>query len=81
MDLIDIMDKFSKEKDTKFFQFARYGQSYGATDKKPARVTIQMPIDICNNKNRNLGEIDNYFGIVMFIPKEKIKEFIKKEGS
>jgi len=38
-----------------------------------------MPIDICNNKNRNLGEIKDYFGIVMFIPKEKVKEFIDKE--
>jgi len=79
MDLIDIADRFFKENDTKFFQFIRDGASWGMTDKRSARVSIKMPIDICNNKNRNLGEIKDYFGIVMFIPKEKVKEFIDKE--
>lgn len=77
-DLLEIFNKFRKDDDTKIFQFVRNGQSYGATDKKPARVSIQMPNDICNNKNRNLGEIGKYLGIVMFMSKEKVEKFMKE---
>jgi len=77
--IIDIADNFIKENDTKFFRFVMNGQSWGATDKKPARVSIAMPPDICNNKNRNLGELNNWFIVCMAIPMEKFKKFIKSE--
>ena len=73
--LWEVFEKFKNDKDTVIFQFLKLGQSWGATDKKSARVSIQMPNDICNNKNRNLGEVNKYFGIVMFMPKEKVEKF------
>ena len=79
MDLIDIADNFFKEKDTKFFQFLLNGSSWGATKKRSCRCSISIPKDIANTENKNLGEVHNYFGIVMFIKKDKVKEFIKTE--
>ena len=76
--LREIFNKFREDDDTIIFQFLQAGTSYGATDKKPARVSIQMPNDICNNKNRNLGEIGKYIGIVMFMSKEKVVKFMKE---
>jgi len=76
--LLEIFEKFRKDDNTKIFQFVQTGTSYGATDKKPARVSIQIPGDICNNKNRNLGEIGKYLGIVMFMPKEKVVKFMNE---
>ena len=78
--LQEIFEKFRKDEDTILFQFMKYGQSWGATDKTPARVSIEIPNDICNNKNRNLGEVEKYTGIVMFILKEKVKEFMKENN-
>lgn len=76
--LFEIFEKFRNDKDTRIFQFIRVGSSYAATDKRSARVSIQMPNNICNNKNRNLGELNNYLGIVMFMPKEKVEKFMKE---
>ena len=77
--LFEIYKKFREDKDTFLFNMVRAGTSSGATDKKQARISIKIPFDICNNKNRNLGEIDDkYFGIMMFIPKKKVEKFIKE---
>lgn len=77
--LFEIFEKFRTDNDTILFNMVRAGTSTGATDKKQARISIKIPFDICNNKNRNLGEIDDkYFGIMMFIPKEKVEKYIKE---
>lgn len=76
--LREIFEKFRNDDGTRIFQFLRIGQSWGATNKRPARVSIQMPNDICNNENRNLGEINKYIGIVMFMDKEKVEKFMKE---
>ena len=77
--LSEIFERFRMENGTVFFQMVRCGTSTGATDKKQAKISIKIPFDICNNKNRNLGEIDDkYVGIIMFIPKEKVEKFMKE---
>ena len=76
--LREIFERFRKDDDTRIFRFMRAGTSYGATNKKPARVSIQMPNDICNNENRNLGEMSKYLGIVMLMDKEKVEKFMKE---
>ena len=77
--LFEIFEKFREDKDTLIFNMVRAGTSSGATDKKQARISIKIPFDICNNKNRNLGEIDDkYFGIMMFVPKIKLKKFMEE---
>lgn len=81
MDLYEIMTKL-KENDNgeiKAFPFIQYGSSYGAKGKKPARVSVQMPIDMCNENNRNLGELRKYKMLVIAIPKEKWEQVITEE--
>lgn len=76
--LSEIYNRFKSDNETLLFQFIRIGGT-GATDTKSAKVSIQIPIDICNNKNRNLGELNKYLGIVMFVPKEKAEKFMRGE--
>jgi len=76
--LFEVFKKFRNDEDTRIFQLIRVGNSTGATDKKQAKVSISIPNDICNNKNRNLGELNKYIGIVMIIPKEKVEKFMKE---
>ena len=70
--LSEIYNKFKNDKETILFQFVRMGGT-GATDKKSAKVSIQVPVEICNNKNRNLGELNKYLGIVCLFQKRKQK--------
>lgn len=81
MNLYEIMQKLRKKDngDIKTFSFIQYGSSYGANGKKPARVSIQMPIDMCNENNRNLGELRNWKMFIVAIPREKWKEVIEEE--
>lgn len=74
--LSEIFERFRMENGTVLFQFVQDGTSYGATDKRSARVSIQIPKDICNKENRNLGELRKYLGIVMFFDKEEAEKFM-----
>lgn len=76
--LFDIFDEFHDKPDTKIFQLVLNGACYGANKKKPARISIQMPIDICNENNKNLGELQDLFMIVMVMDKQKVKDFLDK---
>ena len=76
--LSEIFEKFRLEDGTVLFQMVRCGTSHGATDKKSASISIVVPKEISNNKNRNLGEVNKYVGIIMFIPKEKVEEFMRE---
>lgn len=83
VNLFDVFDHFKDSKDENMilFQFIQSGQSWGAKKKGKkeicAKVSIAVPYEICNPENRNLAEIRNYYGFVLFVPKEKVDNFVK----
>ena len=65
-------------KDCRVIRFSPYGTMYGANpkSKKPARVSIQLPKEICNT---NLKDLDNWVLVVVAIPRKTIEELPEEE--
>ncbi len=78
INIIDVVDKFIKNDDVKFFHLLRNGQATGKNGKKPARAMFTIPEDICNETNGNLKALENWVFIAMAIPKQKVSQFVNK---
>lgn len=62
---------FLDNNECRIIKFVPYGTMYAANPKtkKPTRVSITLPSEICNT---NLKELDNWVLIVVAIPREVV---------
>jgi hypothetical protein len=63
--------EFLENKECRVLRFAPYGTMYAANPKtkKPTRVSIKLPPEICNT---NLKELDNWVLNIIAIPRKVI---------
>ena len=61
--------EYLESKECRVIKFIPYGQSYGANKKtkKPARVSVGLPSEICDT---NLKDLDNWILTIVAVPRE-----------
>ena len=70
-------------KEDKIFNFPMrlHGQAFAETDKKPARVSISLPTNVCG---KSLSDLDKWAFVIIAIDKkewDRVFDKLKKQGA
>ena len=71
--------EFLENKKCRVIKFSPYGQMYAANPKtkKPARISVGLPSEICNT---DLRDLDKWSLTIVAVPRELINANKKKKG-
>jgi hypothetical protein len=74
----EYFSEFLESEECRVIRFALYGQCYGANKKtkKPARVSVRLPPEICDT---NLKDLDNWILTIVAVPRELMYPKKKEE--